>query len=187
MLKREIRILEIEDAPFKKFIDKESLIVGTIFRGGSFLDGIISAKAAVDGNDSTENIIRMITKSKFYEQIRCILLDGIAVAGFNVIDIQELSDKTKIPVIVIIRRYPDIEKIKSTLIKIHKQEKISLIEKAGEIEKINSIYIQKKNLSIEKAREILNMTCTHSNIPEPLRQAHLIASGIVLGESKGRA
>ena len=52
-MKKEIRILGIDDAPFDKFNDKESLIIGTLFRGGSSIDGIMSTKATVDGIDST--------------------------------------------------------------------------------------------------------------------------------------
>jgi hypothetical protein len=37
------------------------------------------------------------------------------------------------------------------------------------------------------AARIIQITSTRSNIPEPLRVAHLIATGIVLGESRGKA
>ena len=112
MLKKEIRVVGIDDSPFKKFQKNKVLVVGTIFRGGIFLDGVLSTKVTLDGNDSTKKITEMISKCKFKPQLRCIFLNGIAVAGFNVIDIQELNKKTKIPVIVIIRKMPDIKKIK---------------------------------------------------------------------------
>lgn len=187
MLKSEIRILGIDDAPFDKFKKGEVLVVGTIFRGGDFLDGVLSAKVTVDGDDATEKVIGMINKCKFKPQIRCIILDGIALGGFNIIDIEELNEKTNIPVIVAVRRDPDIEEIKSTLIKLGKQEKIKLIEKAGKVQRGDKIYIQVKGISLETAKEILKLTCTRSNLPEPVRIAHLIASGVVTGESKGRA
>jgi len=187
MLKKEIRVIGIDDAPFNKFKKGKVLVVGTIFRGGSFLDGIVSTKIDVDGNDSTKNIIKMINKCKFKPQLQCIFLDGIAVGGFNVIDVKELNKKTKLPVIVIIRKKPNIEKIKKTLIKINKKSKIRLIEKAGSVIPVNKIFIQITGLSIEKARDILKITCTRSLIPEPIRIAHLIASGITLGESRGKA
>ena len=187
MLKPEIRILGIDDAPFNKFKKGKVLVIGTIFRGGSLLDGIISTKVTIDGNDSTKKLISMINKTKFKPQLRCIILDGIAVGGFNIIDIEELNKKTSIPVIVVVRHEPDLEKIKSTLIKLNKKDKISLLEKAGKVRKINSIYAQLKGIDLETAKEILKLTCTRSNLPEPVRIAHLIASGVVTGESKGRA
>ncbi len=187
MLKKEMRVIGIDDSPFKKFGKGNVLVVGTIFRGGSYLDGILSTKVSIDGNNATKNIAEMINKCKFKLQLQCIFLDGIAVAGFNVIDIKALSKKTKLPVMVIIRRKPDIKKIKKILIKLNKKNKIKLLEKAGSVIPIGKIYIQLTGLSIEKAKEILKIVCTRSLIPEPIRIAHLIASGITFGESRGKA
>ena len=187
MVKKEIRVLGIDDSPFNKLKDKEILIVGVVMRGGLHVDGILSTKTEVDGNDATEKIIKMINKCKFKPQLQCIFLNGIAVGGFNIIDIQELNKKTKLPVIVVIRRMPDIENIKKTLIKIKQRNKIKLLEKAGKVIQINYIFVQLVGIKLEKAREILNVVCTRSLLPEPLRLAHIIAAGIVVGESKGRA
>lgn len=187
MYKREIRTLGIDDSPFKKFKKGNILVIGTIFRGGTLLDGILATKVAIDGNNSTKKLIQMINKSKFKPQLRCILLNGIALAGFNVIDIKELNQKTKIPVIVVIRKYPDFKKIEQTLKKINKQKKYKLIQKAGPVEQIGKIYIQRKGITLKKAKEILKLTCTRSLIPEPIRVAHLIAGGVITGESKGKA
>jgi len=62
-----------------------------------------------------------------------------------------------------------------------------LIEKAGSVVPVGEIYIQLTGLNIEKAKEILKIVCTRSLIPEPIRIAHLIASGITFGESRGKA
>ena len=48
------------------------------------------------------------------------------------------------------------------------------------------LWVQFYGLDKKKAEEIIKISATHSNIPEPLRIAHIIASGIILGESKGR-
>jgi len=187
MYKREIRIIGIDDSPFKKFTKGNILVIGTIFRGGTLLDGILTTKVAIDGNNSTKKLIEMINSSKFKPQLRCIMINGIALGGFNVIDIKELHKKTKIPVIIVIRKYPDFKKIEETLKKINKHKKYKLIQKAGIVEKVDQIYIQRKGITLKKAKEILKLTCTRSLIPEPIRVAHLIASGIVTGESKGKA
>ena len=92
MVKKEIRVIGIDDAPFDKFNDSKVLIVGVVMRGGSWIDGILSTKVDVDGIDSTNRIIEMINKCKFKPQLQCIFLNGIAVAGFNVIDVKELSN-----------------------------------------------------------------------------------------------
>ena len=187
MMKKEIRVIGIDDSPFKKFKKGKVLVIGTIYRGGLFLDGVLSTKVDIDGSDSTKKISDMINKCKFKPQLQCIFLDGIAVAGFNVIDIKELGRKTKLPVIVIMRKFPDIKKISETLIRLNKKAKIKLIEKAGPVIPTVEIYMQITGISIDKAKEILKIVCTRSLIPEPLRMAHLIASGITDGESRGKA
>ena len=187
MVKKEIRVIGIDDSPFNKFKDKKILVVGVVMRGGLYVDGVLSAKVYVDGSDSTNKIAGMINKCKFKPQLQCIFLDGIAVAGFNVIDVEELNKKTKLPVIVVIRRNPDVENIKKTLIKINQKQKIRLIEKAGKVIQLNGIYVQLVGINLEKAKEILGVVCTRSLIPESLRLAHIIAAGIATGESKGRA
>ena len=187
MVKKEIRVIGIDDSPFNKFLDKNSIVIGVVMRGGSWVDGVLSTKVKVDGNDATKKLIAMVNRCKFKPQLQCIFLNGIAVAGFNVIDVQELNRKTKLPVIVVIRKMPDIDKIKNTLIKINKRNKVKLIEKAGKVIQINNIFVQLVGIDVTYAREFLRIACTRSLIPEPLRLAHIIAAGIIKGESKGRA
>ena len=178
-IKKEIRLLGVDDSPFDKFKNDKVLVIGTIFRGGQFLDGLLSTKVHVDGSDSTKKLISMINKTKNKPQLQAILMDGIALGGFNIVDINQLYEKTKIPVIVVIRRMPDIENIKSVLKRIGKQNKIKLLEKAGTPIKIRKVYCQLTGLTKEKAEQILKIACTHSFIPEPIRAAHIIASGVV--------
>jgi len=188
MIKKEIRILGIDDSPFKKSNDKKVLIVGTIFRGGEFMDGLISTYVDMDGNDSTERIVEMVNRTKHRPQLRVIMLKGISVAGFNVIDINLLSKKTKLPVMVVMKERPNLEKITKALEKIPDgKSKMSLIKKAGKITRIGHLFTQSAGISGNELTEIIKISCTHGKIPEPIRVAHIIASGIVIGESRGRA
>ena len=184
-MKKEIRVIGIDDSHFDKFKDRECFVTGVFYRGGNYMDGVVSTKVKVDGADSTLKIATMLNGCKFKPQLQCILLDGIAVAGFNVIDIHELNKITKLPVIVVMRSYPCMNKIKTALEKLGMKEKIILIDDAGEIHKIGSVHVQFCGIKYDKVKEILKITCNHSNIPEPIRIAHLIGSGIVKGESKG--
>ena len=46
----------------------------------------------VDGEDANEAISRMVRDSRFSEQVRMVMIDGAAFGGFNVVDIQALSE-----------------------------------------------------------------------------------------------
>jgi len=185
-VKKELRILGIDDAPFDKFKKGKCLVIGTIYRGGNFLDGLLSTKVTVDGSDATKKIIELVNKTRHKPQLQVIMIDGIALAGFNIIDVKKIYKQTKLPVIVVIRRMPDIENIKRILKKIGKANKIKLLEQAGLPIKIGKIYCQLIGITKEKAEQVLKISCIHSYLPEPIRIAHIIASGVVKGESKGK-
>lgn len=188
-IKPEIRILGIDDSAL---LSEKVMIVGAVLRGGDWIDGVLSSEITKDGLDATDIICSMIKNSKHYGQIRAIILDGVTYGGFNVVDIQKLYRETGIPVIVVMRSCPDFEKIKSALKYFPDGgERWEIIKRAGKIEKIpskkNSIYIQRAGIGLETVKKIIQLTSTRSSVPEPIRVAHLIATGIVLGESRGKA
>lgn len=187
-IKPEIRVLGIDDSAL---IERDITIIGAFMRGGDQLDGVLCSKVTKDGMDATDNIIRMVTGSKHCGQIRAILLDGVTYAGFNPVDINKVYDETRIPVIVFMRSCPDFEKIKLALEHLpEKEARWEIIQRAGKIYRIDGkkpVFIQLCGIEKESAIRIVRMTSTHGNIPEPLRIAHLIATGVVLGESTGKA
>lgn len=190
-IKQEIRILGIDDAPFPPHTKNDVMLIGTIFRGGTWLDGVLRTYIAGDGEDSTSKIIKMVNETRHKDQIGVIMLDGITFGGFNVVNIKEIFHKTGIPVIVIMRKFPDFEKIKKALMRFEDHEKRwSFVLNAGWVYKIENnelIYIQIHGIDLEDAKRVVNLSTTRSAIPEPIRAAHLIAAGVVTGESKGSA
>ncbi|MEA1924800.1 MAG: DUF99 family protein, partial [Candidatus Altiarchaeota archaeon] len=64
-IKDEVRILGVDDAPFSLQEDEETYIVGTVFRGGNWLDGVLRSEVAVDGIDSTDKLAEMVNGSRF--------------------------------------------------------------------------------------------------------------------------
>lgn len=190
-VKPEIRILGIDDS---SLLNEKVMIVGTVFRGGDWIDGVLRSEITRDGIDSTEVIVTMIKNSRHYGQLRVIMLDGITYGGFNVVDIEELYRETGLPVIVVMRSCPDFEKIRSALRHFSDGEaRWDIIKKAGKIEKLftgrngTPIYVQKAGIGAKSAEKIIRLTSIRSSIPEPLRVAHMIATGIIFGESRGKA
>ena len=192
MVKGEIRIIGIDDGPFTKR-EKEVIVVGVVFRGGEFLDGVLRTNVTVDGLDATEKISKMINFSKHKQQLKVIMLDGITVGGFNVIDVRKLYSQTRIPVIVVNRKIPDLKSIRVALEKNFDdfEKRWKMLLNAGKIKQLKfekfSLYYQNIGIDDEEAEEIISISIKHAQIPEPLRVAHLIATGIVKGESEGHA
>ena len=186
-IKKEIRILGIDDSNFTRE-DLDVLVVGALLRGGYWIDGVLSTHVQRDGLDATEKIINMILKTR-YKDLRAIMLKGVTIAGFNLIDIEKLNQDTGLPVVVVMRKMPDIDSIEKALTNLDYLEKrVEIIRKAGEIYKgtvqeKSDIFFQFKGIEEEDARELIRISSMHSNIPEPLRVAHIIATGVVRGES----
>ena len=51
----------------------------------------------------------------------------------------------------------------------------------------NPIYVKCAGITINEAEEIINLSTIRGVIPEPIRVAHVIASGVIRGESYGKA
>ncbi|MDP1552010.1 MAG: DUF99 family protein [Methanobacteriaceae archaeon] len=191
IIKSEIRILGIDDAPFSPHKHEKVRIIGAIFRGGLCLDGVMTTYMEVDGIDSTDQIIKMVNDSRHLGQLRVIMLDGITFGGFNVANIPEIFEKTGIPIIVIMRKFPNFLKIKKALQNFHDwEERWNKIKIAGKVHQVNEpaqIFIQIHGIDLEDAMEIVKISTKRSKIPEPIRTAHIIAAGVETGESKGNA
>lgn len=185
-VKPEIRVLGIDDGVFTPHSNELVDVVGIVYRGGYWLDGFMHTKVQVDGLDANEKLAEMITSSPHYPQLRVIMLNGVTLAGFNVVDIEELSQRVKLPVVAVTRDKPNFDDIKKALQNLsHSEERWKAIEKAGKMFKVHTrnseepIYVHAAGLSEEDAKRILKSTSTRSNVPEALRVAHIIASGLI--------
>jgi endonuclease V-like protein UPF0215 family len=182
-IKPEIRVLGVDDGPFTPH-KGYAPIVGVVFRGGYWLDGVLSTKVKVDGFDATDKIAAMIVDSTHHRQVRVIMLDGVTFGGFNVVDIKKLNALTGLPVIVATRSKPDFKEIHAAVKKLpNSAERWKAIQNAGQVFEVQTrsrgekVHMEISGIRESDARRILQLTSTRSSIPEALRVAHLIASG----------
>lgn len=180
-------VIGFDDAPFERSHRGDVMVVGA-FYAGHRLDGIISGKVRRDGANSTRVLARLVGRSRFYPHLQAVLLQGIAFAGFNVVDIRQLHETLARPVVVVARHRPDLEKIRDALLDRVPggQRKWRLIERAGPMEPIAGVYVQRAGLTAGETEALIRKHAVHGRLPEPLRTAHLIAGGISRGESGHR-
>ncbi|KYK22418.1 hypothetical protein AYK24_02290 [Thermoplasmatales archaeon SG8-52-4] len=190
-MKQQIRLLGIDDSPFS-FNDKYGIIIGVVMRGKNYIECVLRNQVSIDGDDATIVCSEMIKNSRYKNQLKAILLDGVALGGFNIVDIEKLFCDTNLPIITITRDKPDFEKIKIALKKNFTdwKNRWDLISK-GELYEVktshNPIYVKCAGIDLDEAKEIIKLSTIRGVIPEPIRVAHLIASGIRSGESYGKA
>ncbi|MCP4676877.1 MAG: DUF99 family protein [Deltaproteobacteria bacterium] len=188
MIKPGVRTIGIDDGPFDRSRRGDVLVVGAIYRGGTDFDGLLTTKVRKDGWNATDRIVSMLEMSKFLPQLHYIILDGIALGGFNIIDIERLHQETGLKILVAVRKKPNLEAVKRALGNLTRpEERWNLLRKAGDLHHIENLHCQLMGMNVDEARELLALTCTRSHVPESLRAAHLIAGGIVFGQSGRRA
>lgn len=188
MGKLRTNVIGFDDAPFEREHKGDVPLVGVVC-SRTRIDGILVSKIRRDGANATRTMIEMIETSQFRSHVRAVLLQGIAVGGFNVVDVHALHDALGLPVIAIARKLPDFASMKKALFSRvpGAERKWKLIESAGTMERVREVWIQRVGITVDHARELLAATTLHGNLPEPLRVAHLFAGAMVTGRSRGGA
>nr|WP_246580309.1 DUF99 family protein [Deinococcus aestuarii] len=175
-----------DDAPFPRDYRGDVRVFGTVFARQT-LHGVVSGRVRRDGRNSTAELARLVEASGAAEHLHLILLQGVALAGFNVVDAWTLRAVTGLPVLIVVRRPPNLERIRTALLTRVSggARKWRLIEALGEVESCRGVFVQRVGLSLTEAETALAALTVTGRIPEPLRAAHLIAGGVTRGSSRG--
>ena len=176
--KRGIRIFGIAES-FKKS-NSTSTLGGVVMRRDLIVDGIVFGSATLKGDDSTKNIYCML-RSLRRNDINCIMLDGLIISLYNIIDGEKLNNITGIPIIAITFedsrgleehiRHHFLEKSEMKLEQYRKLGNRDLVTLRTE----KSLYIRYWGLSLKGALNTLNAFTLQGSIPEPIRVAKLLA------------
>lgn len=184
-IKSEIRVLGIDDGKFVPHTEGSVNVVGVVYRGAYYFEGVMHTEILIDGLDVTEKMASMINDSPYYGEMRVVFLDGVTFGGFNVVDIRKLFSLTGLPVVTVVREKPNLHEIKLALQNLSDfNVRWGAMQNAGELFEIQvkpestPIYVNLAGIVCEDAKKILKKTSTIANIPEALRVAHLIASGL---------
>ncbi|EQD37982.1 protein containing DUF99 [mine drainage metagenome] len=182
-MKSGIRIAAAASGPIKG--RESTLLVLVVYREG-LIEGVLSSRIGVDSFDSTDRIISRLKASRFFDQIKVIALNGVALAGLNVVDVNRIKKLGK-EYIIITRKKPHKELLiealeRSVKNKREASRKAGIIEGVGktQIRKLAGFYVQ-GSMKLSKGD-----TKLVSASFEALRVAHIIANGVETGESKGR-
>jgi len=190
-VKPQSRILGVDDAPFR-FSDDLVPVVGVIVRAPNYVEGVMTTRVHVDGDDATDVLAGAIGRSRYRAGLALVLLDGAALGGFNVVDIDALHRTVKVPVATVTRDRPDLAAIEKAL-----RARFSDWESRLEVLRRNALveietahkplFATAVGISAHELGDALRRVTIRGALPEPLRIAHVVATAIVRGESKGKA
>ncbi|MCF7890237.1 DUF99 family protein [Candidatus Bipolaricaulota bacterium] len=187
-IKEQSKVIGWNEGPFDFDQEEPTPLIGVITRGGGTVDGVLKREVAVDGLNGTRLLSTAINESKHSEELSLVVLAGVTLAGFNVVDISKISENTKLPVLSVTREKVDMESFKSALKNLPNfQQRWRAARNAGEIGELDlddhRVYYQTANLSNSDAERALKVMATHSVLPEPIRLAGMIATSLVRRES----
>ncbi|MBN1890651.1 MAG: DUF99 family protein [Thermoflexales bacterium] len=186
MRKHFSNVIGFDDAPFPAHHKGNVKVVGTVY-ARLRLDGILIGEVKKDGLNAAKKLVTLISQSRFAAHIQLIMLQGIALAGFNVVDVFYMHEQLGLPILVVSRRLPNMAAIREALLNMGGgRRKWALIEQLGPMEAVEQVYVQRVGLTLEQASTVVREFSTAGHIPEPLRIAHLIAGAMMNGQSSGR-
>ena len=184
---RTLRVIGFDDAPFENRPGACVNVAGVVCAGTSF-EGMVWGNVHKDGDDATKALIQLLSHSKFYAQVHLVLIDGLALGGFNIIDLPELAQRLERPCVSVMRKPPNMAGIKTALDHLPDTAKrLNLIHKAGPIHTYEPFYFQTQGGNPDTVGTILKRLTIQGHVPEALRLAHLIGSAIITGQSSNRA
>lgn len=180
-------VIAFDDAPFAPAHRGDVPVVGVIF-ADLRPAGVLLTKVRRDGANATAVLAASVRGSRHYRHLRLILLQGIALAGFNVVDIAALTELTGLPVISVVRRRPNAAAVRRALLSRVPggRDKWRRAVRAGDAEPMEGLWVQRCGIGREDARRALRRFAFHGRLPEPLRLAHLVAGAVGAGESRHR-
>lgn len=137
-------VIAFDDGPFSRDHRGDVLLVGVVC-AGTRVDGILSGRVRRDGVNATRVMTELVQGSPFRANLSAVLLQGIAVGGFNVVDVHGLSAALQRPVLVVTRRRPNMAAVREALFSGSPHDrpavrgvdrKWALIERAGAMERL---------------------------------------------------
>jgi endonuclease V-like protein UPF0215 family len=173
--KKGIRVLAIAES-FKKQ-DKKSILAGIVMRRDFIVDGFIYGYVTVGGNDSTDIVLSMVQQLG-RNDINCILLGGLIISLFNIINGQHINEITGLPVIGI--SYKRSMGVKDSIYGINEEQKIQDYLTLDEREPLvlwtgKTVFVRHWGINFSDTSRLINSLVLQGAKPEPLRVAALAA------------
>ena len=159
---------------------KRSVLAGVVMRSDFVIDGVALGKTAVGGDDATSSIVSLFRKLK-RNDVNLIMVSGAILSLYNIIDVDLLSRKTRLPVLCL--TYKETRGIEGSIRRHFPEgaaEKLEAYRKLGgrlgvKLRTGHKIYVRVAGIDEESAEAVCNSFTLQGSIPEPVRVAKLLA------------
>ena len=184
---RTLRVVGFDDVPWRHRRTGRVGVVGAVCAGTRF-EGMVFGSVRRDGWRATSALESLLLRGKFLPQIHLVLLDGIALGGFNVVDLPRLASTLQRPCVAVMRRLPDLPAMERAARRLPRpQARLALLRRAGPIHVSGPFVYQVCGADPGEIGAALRRLTDTGNVPEALRLAHLIGGALAYGQSGRRA
>ena len=180
-------LLGIDDGPFEKHIaGAETPLVGVMMEGADLVEAVAVSSFPVDGDEVTGFLGQWIDSLRFRPSLQGVLFGGITIAGLGVVDVDRLAKRLGLPVLIVNRRPPLDPPLLAALRSAGFQDRIPIVLRAPAARRAGGLFVSAAGGSVDRVEALLLACIGKSDLPEPLRVAHLMARALVSGESRGK-
>ncbi len=180
-------VFGIDDGPFDKTVDVNVSVVGVMMEGADLVEAVAVGEFPVDGAEVTDFLCSWIEGLRFRPALQCVLLGGITIAGLCVVDIEEISARLRLPVVITNRKLPSNAPLTRALESANLSAHIPILDRSpAPFLVADGLFAAQAGADRDWTERLLRATRLKSELPEPLRLAHMIARAIATGESRGR-
>ena len=163
---------------------KKSILSGIVMSTDLVIDGFVFGHSTVGGDDATDAILAMYEKLD-RQDVSFLLISGIVISSYNIIDMKRISEKIGLPVIgityeessgiedAIKHHFPESYKSKLTeYSKLEPRKKITLHTSYN-------LYVRNEGCTVLEAKQLLDKITLQGSIPEPLKITQLLANTLL--------
>lgn len=161
--------------------EKASTLAGVVMRSDRVVDGIAFGRTNVGGDDATGSIASLYRRLA-RNDINLVMVSGAILSLYNIIDVDALSTKTRLPVVCL--TYKETAGIEGS-IRRHFQgaaatRKLRAYRRLGKRTAIRlktgkRVFVRASGLDGEETKKVLDAFTLQGSIPEPVRVAKLLA------------
>ena len=163
---------------------KKSVLSGIVMSTDLVIDGFVFGHSTVGGDDATDAVLAMYEKLD-RQDVSFLLISGIVISLYNIIDMKRISEKIGLPVIgityeessgiedAIKHHFPESYKSKLTeYSKLESRKKITLHTSYN-------LYVRNEGCTVLETKQLLDKITFEGSIPEPLKITQLLANTLL--------
>jgi uncharacterized protein len=174
-------VVAVDDGAFHRR-DRTAPVAAVVVSAPAYVESIRTTAVRVDGRDATQRVVALVRSTGPLDGVRALMLDGAVLGGFNVLDLDAVSEALRLPIVALTRRRPEFPRIRAALAKWFPRDaaarwklltahRLFPVSTAG-----RPIFAAAVGCSRADAIALVRRTCVRGYWPEPLRLAHLVAS-----------